>query len=547
MSAATVKHVPAWKRLGLKLKYAKDTIDQPATTHQPPKAKDEGLSSNRIPKRPLGDDSAVALDVKPAKKRKSFTVEPEVARENNPVLKPLASNHSQHTNNDSRNATPTLTSRHNNIDSRNDLSRRKSVTFTPDTKTEDSFSANKLFEEWSAAEAVQTAAIETSLPLDLSPPPPAVETPAKKAKVRPQKGTAPESTPSGAEPPDTSEPPEYVRYLQKYHTDKSSWKFNKNLQKILLKNLFNVQQIPAEHDPALIAYLKGLGGAAAQQRVLEDAEGVLKALLEKQERGNEIEGMETAAGRKAAYDAALDREIAMLSQASGEGRSEYSDQQLQEIRRDVDRSKRADAILVEMLSKELAPAPVAPTPVSSHITFDEPETRSTTTGSTSTGTPGEDVQNKQRKGRKRKARTEVSSDESSSDSSESDDEKNSSRQPTTVHAALSHEPLDLKPRKTQAVNATRARQGPSSLLVKSILSDRNQSPAPSSAYGFGSRSIKPSGKKSIFDDKFLDEMFPKQKTYHETAPKRRKGQGEARGFAYTHGTRVDESASEDDD
>ncbi|KAK5703393.1 hypothetical protein LTR17_022170 [Elasticomyces elasticus] len=535
MSAATVKHVPAWKRLGLKLKYAKDTTDQPATTHQPLKAKDEGLSSNRTAKRPLEHDSAVAIDVKPAKKRKSFTVEPEVARESNPVLKPSASNHSQHTNNDSRNATPIVTSRHNNIDSRNDLSRRKSVTFTPDTKTEDSFSANKLFEEWSAAEAVQSAAIETSLPLDLSPPPPAVETPAKKAKVRPQKRIAPESTSSGAEPvpkPDTSEPPDYVRYLQQYHTDKSSWKFSKNTQKGLLKNLFNVQQIPAEHDPALIAYLKGLGGAAAQLRVLEDAEGVLKALLEKQERSSEIEGMETAAGRKAAYDAALDREIAMLSQASGEGRSEYSDQQLQEIRRDVDRSKRADAILVEMLSKELAPAPVAPTPVSSHITFDEPETRSTTTGSTSTGTPSDDVQNKQRKGRKRKARTEVSSDESSSDS---------------IHAALSHEPLDLKPRKTQAVNATRARQGPSSLLVKSILSDRNQSPAPSSTYGFGNRSIKPSGKKSIFDDKFLDEMFPKQKTYHETAPKRRKGQGEARGFAYTHGTRVDESASEDDD
>ncbi|KAK5698877.1 hypothetical protein LTR97_006526 [Elasticomyces elasticus] len=532
MSAATVKLVPAWKRLGLKLKYAKDTNDQPATTHQPLKAKDEGLSSNRIPKRPLEDDNPAALDVKPAKKRKSFTVEPEVAHENNPVLKPSASNHSQHINNDSRNATPIVASRHNNIDSRNDLSRRKSVTFTPDTKTEDSFSANKLFEEWSAAEAVQTAAIETSLPLDLSPPPPAVETPAKKAKARPQKRTAPEPTASRAEPPDTSEPPDYVRYLQQYHTDKSSWKFNKNQQKILLKNLFNVQQIPAEHDPALIAYLKGLGGAAAQQRVLEDAEGVLKALLEKQERSNEIEGMETPAGRKAAYEAALDREIAMLSQASGEGRSEYSDQQLQEIRRDVDRSKRADAILVEMLSKELAPAPVAPTPVSSHITFDELETQSTTTGSPSTGTPNENVQNKQRKGRKRKARTEVSSDESSSDS---------------IHAALSHEPLDLKPHKTQAVNATRARQGPSSLLVKSILSDRNQSTAPSSAYGFGSRSVKPSGKKSIFDDKFLDEMFPKQKTYHETAPKRRKGQGEARGFAYTHGTRVDESASEDDD
>jgi hypothetical protein len=50
----------------------------------------------------------------------------------------------------------------------------------------------------------------------------------------------------------------------------------------------------------------------------------------------------------------------------------------------------------------------------------------------------------------------------------------------------------------------------------------------------------------IFDDDLLDKKFPKDKSYHEIAPKRKRGEKKARGFAYTHGTKEDESGSESD-
>jgi len=62
----------------------------------------------------------------------------------------------------------------------------------------------------------------------------------------------------------------------------------------------------------------------------------------------------------------------------------------------------------------------------------------------------------------------------------------------------------------------------------------------------GNPPVKIAKKKKVFDDGLLDELFPRQKTYHEVAPKRQKGEKATRGFAYTHGTRVDESESEDE-
>ena len=57
----------------------------------------------------------------------------------------------------------------------------------------------------------------------------------------------------------------------------------------------------------------------------------------------------------------------------------------------------------------------------------------------------------------------------------------------------------------------------------------------------------PTGKKKIFDDEWMNDVFPKQPTYYESAPRRQRGEThERRGFDYVHGTRVDESASEEE-
>jgi len=72
--------------------------------------------------------------------------------------------------------------------------------------------------------------------------------------------------------------------------------------------------------------------------------------------------------------------------------------------------------------------------------------------------------------------------------------------------------------------------------------------AATKTYGFGGApTAKAAGNKKIFDDDWLDKVFPKKQTYHETAPKRKAGdRSEARGFAYTHGTKADESGSEEE-
>ena len=284
------------------------------------------------------------------------------------------------------------------------------MAFTSDTKAEDGFSAQSLIADWEAAEQAD---------YDQRNPEPSPATkpdtkPAKKEKrsaKQQKKRASTHREPSEAfQRPDSAEgTPEYVRYLEQYFTDRSNWKFNKNKQQNVLKHIFNLYRIPEEHNEALLAYISGLQGAAARQRLLGDAEGVLQGLLQQQNKASEIEGMETPAARKAAYDRALQREIDTIERSGG-GRSEYDDQQLQEIRSEVERAKRADAVLVELLRNAIAtsekPAPSAA----------EPPPTSSPNPSSSTPNSSKTKPNR----RKRKARTEISSsDESSSDSDSS--------------------------------------------------------------------------------------------------------------------------------
>ncbi|KAK0334713.1 hypothetical protein LTR02_011514 [Friedmanniomyces endolithicus] len=516
-SAATssTQHVPAWKRLGLKLKYAKDTADEPAIPPQS-KAKDRASLSTKPGKRTAEDDLEASTPSKPVKKQKSLgsTVN---------ILNSEPAVHSSTTPHGNANDAPGgelgLAPRHTNFDLPKQATEapRKSVTFTSDTKTEDTFSAQRLFAEWSAAEAEQASAIRSSL----APQPEAdtvLEPSKKNARAQDRTANDQDQIITKSDPQAQSslnDTPEYVRYLEQHYTDKANWKFNKNKQKDLLKNLFNTNRIPASKDEALLAYLKGLSGVAAQNRVLEDAEAVLKSLLEKQDKSEEIVGMESYGARRAAYEAALQREIETLERAGG-GRSEYSDQQLQEIRQDVERGKRADAILAESLGRELASGTTSASvsastsasasvstsaygtvaePRPEHVRFESPPDADTATQS---------AQNKSSRRRKRKARTEVSSDESSSDSS-------SESEGTTTSSAQS-------------------RSGSSS--------------ASANAYGFGKRPTKPAEKKQIFDKDFLDQVFPK-KTYDQSAKKRRvDDEPEARESSDQEGTSEDDSEGE---
>ena len=302
-------------------------------------------------------------------------------------------------------------------------------------------------------------------------------------------------------PVDESAPP-YVEYLVQYHEDRESWKFNKSKQIDLIKNIWNIFRISPEHNEALVEYVRGLQGAAARQRLVEGANSVLESVAEAEGVSTDSADMDSSQARRAAYTDALKRHIERFEAAGGDG-SEYDKQQLDVMRQEIEKGKRAEALLREALLEEL----------NNNVSRKSIETSAASVASTTTpqanGTtkPVKTLKEMTSKRKKRKSRTEVSSDDSSSSS-----DSNSSPGPRSVHQALSVKP------------APKARR----------------------ADGMPLKAAAPP-KDKIFDDGLLDTLFPKKVTYNEKAQKRSGiDKSKARGFAYTHGTREDESGSEDE-
>lgn len=300
--------------------------------------------------------------------------------------------------------------------------------------------------------------------------------------------------------------PEYLNYLKTFHTDRASWKFNKNNQKGLLRDLFRVDLIPTQYNEALLNYISGLQGAAARQRIVESATSVLKEIAEKDGDFQLDTDMESEEARRDAYTAALHRHLEKYGRA-GLHRDEYDDLQLEDMQRDAERGTRAEAVLRVALEEYLYPTNTLVAPESSQSSTTMREDTASQAASTATTTPTS-KSNGASKRKRRKARTQASSDDESSsenETSESEGDYNPKRGPATVQDAL------------------RVRTSPPSKYLRQDANPR----------------------KKIFDDEFLDQIFPKKQTYHDTAPKRRTGHSaKPRGFAYTHGTRADESESE---
>ena len=70
----------------------------------------------------------------------------------------------------------------------------------------------------------------------------------------------------------------YLEYLDQFHNDRENWKFNKSKQNDLLKNFLNIYRIPPSYDTALSAYIEGLQGEGARQRLRDQAGRVITEL-----------------------------------------------------------------------------------------------------------------------------------------------------------------------------------------------------------------------------------------------------------------------------
>lgn len=235
---------------------------------------------------------------------------------------------------------------------------RKSVSFTPDTKKEDTFSAQTLIANWEAAEEAFEALTKELTEQPASPSKPAKEPEVKKEKKEKKQKkpkASSESTVDEAVGSTSKETPNYVKYLEQFTNDKTNWKFNKNRQNDLFKNLFDVDRIPSNHNSSLIQYVSSTQGQA-RQRIAEQAEEVLKAIWVRENEDADLMSLDTPEARRAAYFEALATSIQRYEQ-SGAGRTQYGDQQLKAILREHEQGHRAEQMLSKALEDELSSEP----------------------------------------------------------------------------------------------------------------------------------------------------------------------------------------------
>ncbi|CAO2650193.1 Nn.00g014850.m01.CDS01 [Neocucurbitaria sp. VM-36] len=322
--------------------------------------------------------------------------------------------------------------------------RRKSVAFTPDTKTTDGNTGQDLFKKWVAEQkgtgpvsappevsnfnlhsliAAEEKAARKSGQLEKQPTEEATtksgtreqsESPAKKPtaiavnqtptahKEKISATSTEASTPKGKK----KDPSTYISYLTQYHTDRDHWKFNKAKQNDVVDNALNIFRITDEHSEALIEYVSGLKGAGVIERLKDRCNALLKE-LDEQDTQNPITMDEPEARKAAQTDAQEERIAKERKRRKVEGDVEgllahpHGDGYIRRLRR-----KRAEALLTALSrTAPILPAVAQTNGINPMMRSLAPPPR--------------------RDSKKRKRRGEVSSDESSSDSS-SDEESSSS-------------------------------------------------------------------------------------------------------------------------
>ena len=265
--AATV-HIPAWKKLGLKLKYANDTPAIPVTSIDiGPAVNGVNSKKRKTPPRNEEESSVVAVSRSTKKAKTSRQLPDDSVNYIPQSTVPLVS--------------PTITHEPEAVPASSPSStKRKSVSFTPETKTVDGEGAKKLYTAWLAQQAddfdptTAAQALRHITPPQIIPTEPneitSTSTPSKAEKLKTSKPKK-ASQPALKEESSTTPILLTLRYLQAYHESRSTWKFNKSKQNQILKHAFNTSKIPPDHDDALKAYVTGLESSAAKKRLRDEA------------------------------------------------------------------------------------------------------------------------------------------------------------------------------------------------------------------------------------------------------------------------------------
>ena len=256
-SVMVVTHVPAWKRLGLKLKYAPEVPGKEIESHEQNGKKRKSVSTNG---RDIESESALKPSKKVKKSKKPMTGPDATSSPTTNLSLPT----SELDKTPERATPPSQTS-----------TKRKFVSFTPDTKTADGDSIKQLYHTWLSQQkddfdpAKHSEALRSLTPRTSFEP----KTTAEVTKVKKSKPAKPISpSPASKKAQSAAQPlTSTIDYLSTYYASRSTWKFNKSKQNQLLKHAFDTSKIPSEYDSALRIYIMGLEGNAARARMRERA------------------------------------------------------------------------------------------------------------------------------------------------------------------------------------------------------------------------------------------------------------------------------------
>ena len=319
------KHVPAWKKLGLKLKFAKEEPDGT-------RPRQNGIDNLKKRKAPAEEDSFAEYTPTGTSTTKSKKSEVR-AEEAGKVLNGNGTSHEQLNKDEPRKKVKESKSRSDesaeagngnkktskeprnvkrpskkakeskdtSVNSKSGdtyeqesspspalkttpASKGKSVSFTPDTKTGDGDSIKGLYKTWIAKQIATdpsfdpstvspalrsiipstVASLESPSPVTSTSPSNSDPTARDNQKPTKKKKTRLPKTSSGSDP---SRFDPVLTYLTSHHTSPQTWKFSKPQQNQVLKHLFSLRHIPPSYDSALLPYIRGLKGTFARSRV----------------------------------------------------------------------------------------------------------------------------------------------------------------------------------------------------------------------------------------------------------------------------------------
>ncbi|KAI9833589.1 MAG: hypothetical protein M1819_003542 [Sarea resinae] len=263
-------HVPAWKRLGLKLKFAKgEAADAVNSTVSPSPATHSGHKKRKLD----GDESSA----------ESESAASPLAEKRSKKRKPSPRSNAQLVERNVKPSKPDDTSARPETAT---LKKRKSVAFTPETKVEDGDSIKQFFSAWvaeqKAADSSFTYPPQSSQPAHhfATESPASIDSEKQKDPKKPKKPKASKKDRAKQVSTDNVIPapthPALI-YLSQYHTDRANWKFNKIRQTYILKHLFDTTLIPPSYNDALTSYISGLQGSGARARISEAGLAVRKS------------------------------------------------------------------------------------------------------------------------------------------------------------------------------------------------------------------------------------------------------------------------------